>query len=207
MEIIHQAVECIRSGGVVLYPADTIYGLGCDPFQSAALERIFRLKGRSAARGVLLLISTLEWVNRLASEPGDRAIDFCRAVWPGPVTVLLRAADHLPEQVCGSEGKVGLRVPDSEFLAAWLEELNGPLVSTSANRSGREPTTRVSELREQFEGRVDLFIDGGDLAAGLPSTVVDFSGCAPVIVREGAGLAQVRKMLKNRSQESGDRRQ
>ncbi len=194
-DIVKRAVETVTSGGVVLYPADTIYGLGCDPFKKRALERIFELKGRCENRGVLLLIPDLAWIERLTSGVCDQAMEFCQSVWPGPVTVLFKASYSLPELVLGEGGTVGLRLPDSLFLSNWLDELNGPMVSTSANVSGEDPTGIVEDLRAQFGNKVDLLIDGGDLPHGVPSTVVGFSGERPTIIRKGSGLERVEQLI------------
>jgi len=197
IKVIRKATQVVLNGGVVLYPADTIYGLGCDPFNPDSLDRIVQLKGRAESKGFLLLIPDLDWIKKLNVNVSSNALQFCKAIWPGPVTVLLQASPGLPKLVSGEKNIVGLRIPDSPFLAAWLHELKHPLVSTSANISGQSPTGLLQDLKEQFEFAVDLFLESGDLDEGMASTVVDLTGSHPTIVREGAGLQEVERLINN----------
>lgn len=195
-QVLREAAEVIRRGGVVLYPSDTIYGLGCDPFQNQAVDRLFELKGRPRDKGVLLLVPHPDWVHRLVEAIPSRYWELTRRFWPGPLTVLLPARSDLGTGIVGEEGKVGIRYPDTPFLQQWMEEIPGPLVSTSANRSGEPPQTRIEELRRQFEGRVSLFLDGGELPSSLPSTVVDLCEDPPRLVRWGVGAEAVVRFLE-----------
>lgn len=193
--VIKEAVRIIRNGGIVLYPADTIYGLGCDPFNTQALARIIRLKGRPERKGMLLLISNLQWVEKLATKVSTEAMDFCRNIWPGPVTVLLNASKLLPDYISGDLNKVGLRIPDSKFLQSWLDQLENPIVSTSANLSGHAPSRVLADLVQSFGSEVDLFLESGDLPESVPSSVIDFTSSHPVVVRKGAGMNRIIRLL------------
>ena len=192
---IQDAARVIRAGGIVLYPSDTIYGLGCDPFNESALSRVFEIKGRSSGQGMLVLVASLEWVDELAVA---RPVVFDRLAerfWPGPVTMLLQARHHLPRLLKGREGKIGVRFPFSRFLRQWMDRIPGPLVSTSANRSGREPSGVVQELKDEFGGQVDLVLEANQLCGRQPSTVIDLAGDNPYVIREGAQCQEVKHFL------------
>ncbi len=180
---VRRAAAAIRAGGVLLSPTDTVYGLACDPFDESAVRRIVRIKGRSPDKGFLVLIGSLEWAERLGRVP-PRFGQLARRIWPGPVTVLLEARAEAPRACVGREGKIGLRAPRDGFLEALLAELDAPLLSTSANRSGQPIPPSVEELALEFEGEVDAFVRGSP-PAGLASSVVDLTVSPPAIVRRG----------------------
>lgn len=184
-EVIQLAAEVIRGEGIIAYLSDTVYGLGCDPWSKKALERLFQAKGRSPDKGVLLLISSVEMATPLVDHFPSAWSTFSRHLWPGPFTLLLPASWELPERVRGRAGKVGLRIPGSTFLREWLEAIPGPVVSTSANPSGRNIPASFEEVFNFFDGKVDLFIDGGKPARTMPSTVIDLCTSPPKIVRKG----------------------
>lgn len=193
-DAVRRAADVVRSGGVLLSPTDTIYGLACDPFQESAVERILALKGRRAEKGFLLLVEDPGAVGRLAYLPA-RFDELGARLWPGPVTVLLEARPEAPDAIVGREGKIGFRRPRDAFLQALLEALNGPLLSTSANRSGSPPAGNLEALGKLFEGKVDLFLDGGEPPSRPPSTVVDLTTAPPRVVRAGAEAERVGRLL------------
>lgn len=183
----------VREGGVILYPTDTVYGLGCDPFNRRALSRIVDIKGRDAGKGLLLLIPDPGWLPELASGIDAEKEKICRRVWPGPVTFLFQASAELSSLVTGQSGKVGMRMPANRFLIECMNRISGPLVSTSANLSGKPAASKFTDLDPAVINSVDLAVDGGALEPGLslPSSIVDLSGDKPILVREGEGLDRV----------------
>ncbi|RPI19796.1 MAG: threonylcarbamoyl-AMP synthase, partial [Acidobacteria bacterium] len=181
----------IRNGGVIVYPTDTIYGLGCSPANSAAVERVLEIKQRSAQKGLLLLVPGMEAVPQLCSKLPAVFQQLASRFWPGPVTFLLPGRPELSPLVRGERGLVGLRSPDSAYLRLLMEMIPGPLVSTSANLSGDRPSGGIRELAESFLTHVDLFVDGGDAAESVASTVVDASVTPPAVVRAGVWAARV----------------
>jgi L-threonylcarbamoyladenylate synthase len=198
--IIEEAVRVIKGGGVVLYPSDTIYGLGCDPFNQRAVERLYELKQKKERKGFLVLVPNPSWVEKLTREVSSCGRRLQVDFWPGPVTILFLGNPSLPEGLLGAGGRIGLRCPASLFLRSWLRALGGPLVSTSANLSGQILAGSVADLRELFAAHVDLFLEAGDLENNEPSTVVDVTLDPPQIVRCGAASASVEAYLKAYSQ-------
>jgi L-threonylcarbamoyladenylate synthase len=200
MDVIAEATSIIQTGGVVLYPSDTIYGMGCDPFHSEAVSKIFALKRRSREKGLLVLVPDAVWMKQLAEEVPPVANYLADRFWPGPLTLLLRSKTSMPSAVVGSSKRIGVRCPDSKFLLLWLEALSGPIVSTSANISGLPVPKDTKTLRELFFDRVDLFIEARELKETEPSTVVDVTG-EPKIVRGGCKETEVEEALTRFSQE------
>ena len=183
---VEAAARAVEAGEVILYPTDTVYGLGCHGFCSPALERILRLKRRTPDKGLLLLIPDLQTAARLSGRLPPRFDRLAARLWPGPVTFLVPAAPMLPAPITGSRGKVGIRCPSLPFLRLWLKRLAAPIVSTSANLAGQPTPNSRSRLEALFGPRVDLFLDGGTLPESAPSTVLDLCGEVPRIVRKGA---------------------
>lgn len=195
-EAVWQAVSTVRQGGVVLYPSDTIYGLGCDPFQESALEYLLKLKGRDKGKGLLFLSKDLSFINKVCSNIPKVFNELSDSFWPGPVTFLLEGRLGLSESLVGDRGKVAVRWPDQPFMQAWLDALGGPLISTSANLSGSPPAKSLRELRELFLGRVDLFLEDGEPNPKVePSSIVDLTMNPPQLVREGERSHDVKRFL------------
>jgi len=194
-EIVEKAALAIRQGKVVLYPTDTLYGLGCDPFNEEALQRLFGIKGRSETKGVLLLVQDYSYAKVVSDHIPDLFYELVEAFWPGPVTLLLEGNSSCSRLLLGAEGKVGLRHPDLAFLQLWMAAIPGPIVSTSANRSG-EPLAELEDLKQLFDHPVDLILEGRRTEQpSQPSTVVDLTKDPPRIVRAGRWAGRVGEFL------------
>ena len=178
------ALEILRSGGLAVYPTDTVYGLGCNPLDEAALRRLLEVKGR-VGKPLPLLTSSLADARRIAHF-SHLALRLAEAFWPGPLTMVLPLGVELPAQVTMGLSKVGVRVPDSDVARLLAEGLGGIIVGTSANRSGEPPFKSFSDVYRWAAGRVDVVIDGGDCRYGLPSTVVEVEGDRVKLLRRGA---------------------
>jgi L-threonylcarbamoyladenylate synthase len=180
-----EAAARLRSGQIVAIPTDTVYGLAADPFQPAAVERLFRLKGRPEHKPILLLVDSLRQVEMLAARLPDAFDRIATRFWPGPVTVILPAAPCVPERITAGSGTVALRMPGSLLTRRLIAAARVPLTGTSANRSGRPPARSAGQVREQFHGTGLEVLDGGPSPSDRPSTIIDLTG-EPRIVREGA---------------------
>jgi L-threonylcarbamoyladenylate synthase len=176
----------VEDGKVLLYPTDTIYGLGCDALNRSSVEQVYAIKRRPEEKPMIVLVHSVEAAERLTGRWGARARALADAFWPGPLTILVRAdAEQLP-WLAGATGKIGIRFPEHRFCRELLEATGRPLLSTSANISGEPYDGSPERLRELFGPLVDLHIDAGVLPVSPPSTIVDASGDRPVLVREGA---------------------
>jgi len=193
--MIEKAARAIRQGKVVLYPTDTLYGLGCDPSNEEALRRLFAIKGRSETKGVLLLVQNYSYAEAISDHIPNLFYELVETFWPGPVTLLLEGNSSCSRLLLGKDGKVGLRHPDLAFLQLWMEAIPGPIVSTSANLSG-EPLAALEDLKQLFDHQVDLILEGRRTKQpSQPSTVVDLTMDPPRIVRAGRWAGRVEEFL------------
>lgn len=181
-----KASEVISSGGVIAFRTDTFYGLGADPFNRAAVARVRELKGREDNKPILLLISDLDQVERLISARSDRFNIAARKFWPGTLTIVGTAVAALPEEITSGTGTVGVRLPADESVRELVRDCGGVLTATSANPSGSEPARSAADVARYFPRGLDLIVDGGEVSATEPSTVLDVSSSPPRVVREGA---------------------
>ena len=180
------AVGVLRAGGIVALPTDTVYGLAADLADPEAIERLFAAKQRPADRAVVLLLAEAGQAAALATWP-PAAEALAAAFWPGALTLVVtqRPETRLPSELTGGRPTVGLRVPDHPSPRAIAAAL-GPLPVTSANVSGRPEASDATEIRDQLGTAIELILDGGVARGGTPSTVVDFSGVFPRILRAGS---------------------
>ena len=183
---IQTAVDLLKRGGVVAIPTDTLYGLAADPLDEDAVRRIFRLKGRPAGNPIPLLLSDPEEVHKWATRIPESARRLTDRLWPGPLTLVLRRSEEVPDVVTGGGNTVGLRVPDHTVPRSISRLLGAPLTGTSANRTGSPGLSTAHAVRCELSGEVDFVVDGVSGQDGRPSTVVDFSGDRPRILRRGA---------------------
>ena len=183
---IELAAEFLRSDGVVAYPTDTLYGLGCDSLSPKALARLLRVKGRSDDKGLPLLLADPDDVELVARPDSPHFHALANAFWPGPLTLVVEPVPGLPGPVLGPTGAVGLRVPDHEVPRALARALGKPIVGTSANPSGGPDPLTAQDVERTLGGAIDYIVDGGPARRGQPSTVVDITGERPKILRVGA---------------------
>jgi L-threonylcarbamoyladenylate synthase len=177
--------DIIRSGGLIAYPTDTFYGLGADPANRGAVRRIFDIKGRAADQPILLLLSDLAEVSLWAAEVTPSAERLMDRFWPGPLTLVFRAAPGVLPELTGGTGTIGLRVPGRGLTRDLLRSVGTALTGTSANRSGGASPRSAEEVLRELGHSIDLVLDGGPSAEGLPSTVVDVTAEPPRIIRLG----------------------
>ena len=183
--LIAACAEEVLRGGCVAFPTDTFYGLGCCLMDGSAVENVRRLKGRSTDIGFVSLISDPRAVEALALEIPDAAHHLMRQFWPGPLTLVFRASPLIPEPSRGPEETVALRYPKHEICNQLVAAAGGPLIATSANRTGQPPAKTAAEVAEMFGNQLAMVLDGGAAAADRPSTLVDVTSGAPVLLRPG----------------------
>ncbi|HKQ85276.1 MAG TPA: L-threonylcarbamoyladenylate synthase [Candidatus Acidoferrales bacterium] len=183
---IDYAAGFIKRGDVVAIPTDTFYGLSADPFNLAAIERVFQIKGRPENRALPILVDSVEQAVELARDIPDAFLTLAHQFWPGPLTIVVEATHRLPLKVTGNSGRVALRWADSRIATALIGAVGGPVTGTSANLSGHPSCSSASALAEQLGTRIPLILDSGDTNGTLASTIVKIDGDNWSIVREGA---------------------
>ncbi|TMI19479.1 threonylcarbamoyl-AMP synthase [Candidatus Bathyarchaeota archaeon] len=183
-ESIREAAATIFKGGLVVYPTDTVYGLGCHPFDKEAVNKVSDVKRRSKGN-FPVLVGSIEKAKELGEVDGN-AETLALRFWPGPLTIVVSSRAEFPPAIVGTDRMVGLRIPGRKDTLDLISMCGGSLVGTSANISGAPSTTRAEEALKTFEGKVDLVLDGGSLSKSPESTVVRVAGNHVDILREGA---------------------
>jgi tRNA threonylcarbamoyl adenosine modification protein (Sua5/YciO/YrdC/YwlC family) len=189
--LIRYAAEQIRSGQVLGMPTDTFYGLAADPFNLRAVDRVYDIKSRSRHKPLSLLIESVDQAEELARLP-EEFHALARKFWPGPLTIIVRAASRLPLKVTANTGNVALRIPSSKIPLAVVQAAGIPITATSANLSGASECTTAEAVRDQLQDRISIIVDGGTSPREVASTIVDLTDeeARWRIMREGAIPAQ-----------------
>ncbi|HOZ38656.1 MAG TPA: L-threonylcarbamoyladenylate synthase [Anaerolineaceae bacterium] len=180
---IQLACEVIRAGGLIAFPTDTLYGLGCDPHLPAALQKIYAAKGRSMSKAIPVLISHPDQLNGLVSGFPKQTGSLMEHWWPGALTLVLPKNSQLPPDLTPYPG-LAVRMPDHPLALALLDQ-SGPLAVTSANLSDHDNPRDAQGVLAQLDGLVNLVLDGGELIGGQASTIIDCLGSEPKLLREG----------------------
>ena len=175
-----------KNGGVIAYPTESFYGLGVDPYNAAAVEKLFAIKGRSASKAIPLIVSNMAMVEGIATELTPFIRQIMEKHWPGPLTIVVKAkAGLLPAALTAGSDTVALRIPGSKVARELVEAIGGPLTTTSANPSNMIPATTAEMVMGYFSEMIDLIVDGGELEGISPTTVIDLAHGAPILLREG----------------------
>ena len=184
--VVARAARVIRAGGVAAVPTDTLYGLAADPFNAAAVKKLFRIKRRPENMPILLLVDSLQRMENLVARTPEGFRSLAARFWPGPLTMILPARPGVPRAVTAGSGTVAVRLPRSALIRSLVRLARRPLTGTSANLSGRAGGRSADEADRQLGALLDLLLDAGPAKRALPSTIVDLSGRAPRVVRSGA---------------------
>lgn len=185
-DVIDRAVELLNNGELVVFPTDTVYGIGASVDRPDAVAQLYVAKGRPLDRPIPVLISDFGQVERLARNVDSRLERFVQRFWPGGLTVVFKAAEWLPHEIVGDTGHVGLRVPDHDVAIALIKAASGALATTSANRSGDRAATNALDAYDALAERAALVIDAGQSPGGNHSTVIAIEDGRVTILREGA---------------------
>ena len=180
-----QAVTALQRGGLVVLPTDTVYGIAADAFSPAAVERLLLAKGRGRDMPVPVLVGDPRGIDGLAEHVTPQLRGLVEAFWPGPLTLIVRAAASLAWDLGETRGTVAVRMP-SHPVALDVLSSTGPLAVSSANRTGQPPPTTAAEARDQLGDAVAVYLEAGSTGAAVASTIVDLTGERPVVRRSGA---------------------
>lgn len=185
-EILAKAAEIIKNGGLVAFPTETVYGLGADALNPDAVKKIYIAKGRPANNPLILHINKFEQADKLVYID-ERAEKLMKKFWPGPLTLVLKAKEIVPEATRGGLETAALRMPDNFIAAALIEKSGVPIAAPSANISGRPSPTDIKAVIQDMDGKIDMILDGGEILKniGIESTVIDVSDKEPLLLRAG----------------------
>ncbi len=184
--IIQEAGQIIREGGLVAFPTETVYGLGGDALNPESSRKIYAAKGRPSDNPLIVHIAEKSDLYRIVREVPKKAEKLMEAFWPGPLTMIFFKNELVPEATTGGLGTVAVRMPSDRIAAAFIRAAGGFVAAPSANVSGRPSTTTAGHVEEDLSGRIEMILDGGQAVIGLESTIVDMSVEPPVILRPGA---------------------
>ena len=183
--LIKKVVQILKDGGVIAYPTDTIYGIGCDIFNKKGIEKIYQIKKREKNKPMSFICADLSDISQYAIV-SNYAYRIMKRSLPGPYTFILEASSITPKKIMSKKKTVGIRIPDHKICLAVVKELGHPLITTSANISTEEELNNPDDIEDKLGSSLDLIIDEGPLISE-PSTIVDLTGDSPIILREGKG--------------------
>ena len=183
-DAIKKAANFIKSGQLVAFPTETVYGLGADGINDEACRKIFKAKGRPSDNPLILHISHISMLDNLVEEITDRHRKLFE-LWPGPMTLIFKKSDLIPDAVTAGGDTVAIRFPSDQIARALITEADTPIAAPSANISGRPSPTKARDVYQDMDGIIPVIIDGGESNIGIESTVIDLSGDEPIILRPG----------------------
>ena len=199
---IRYAAAFIRRGELVAVPTDTFYGIAADPFNLAAVRHIYHVKGRPETRALPILVNSMAQAVSLARDVPYNFHKLAAAFWPGPLTLLVDASNHIPLKVTANTGQVAVRWPNSPVISALIDLVNGPITGTSGNISGQPACSNAVELLEQLGDRLPLILDAGETNGTLASTIVKLDEDDWTVMREGViSTEQIRTALEESEEE------
>lgn len=198
-KISKTATEILKNGGVVIYPTDTLYGLGANALDENAVLKIYKIKKRERNKPLPIIAKNLKMIKRIACVD-SRVEKILNKIWPGPITVVLRKKDVLSYALTGNEETVAIRIPDNEFISALMNKIDFPIIATSANISGEKNLLDSDEIISKFKsGKLepDLFINAGKVENPKPSTIIDLTTGIPKILRVGiVGADEIKEFFE-----------
>ena len=194
--MLEQAAELIKQGKIVVFPTETVYGIGTNGLNERAVKKLYEVKQRPLNKPISLLVSNMEMVDQIAKDITDIEYKIMEKFFPGPLTIILKKSDIVPNIVTSGQDTVGVRMPSGEIARKLIEVAGIPIAAPSANITGQPSGTNLQEIRKHFEGKVDFFIDGGNSELGVSSTIVQVVDGKPQILRQGSiTLEQIKKEI------------
>lgn len=195
-DLMEQAGQILKKGGLVAFPTETVYGLGGDALNAEASRKIYAAKGRPSDNPLIVHIADMEALAPIVSEVQEAAGKLAEAFWPGPLTMILRKSDLVPPSTTGGLDTVAVRMPNHPVALELIRRGGGYVAAPSANTSGRPSPTRASHVMDDLDGKIDMVLDGGDVKIGVESTIVDLTEDIPMVLRPGyINLEMLRKVL------------
>ncbi len=197
-EVLDLALSVLRQGEVIVFPTETLYGLGCDAFEEIAVQRLYNIKRRDVRKPILILVHDEDLLAECVVSVPRSAQLLAQRFWPGPLSLVLPASPRIPALLTAGTGKIGIRMSSSPLCLRLIKEFGRPVTATSANLSGQQNPQSVEGLLVVFNGKVPLILDGGVKEETSPSTVVDLTSKRATMLREGAiPLAHLHEVLED----------
>ena len=192
-----EPAKIIKNGGIVVFPTETVYGIGANGLDENAVKKLYNIKQRPLNKPISLLVSNMDMVNQVAKDITELEYRLMEDFVPGPFTIILKKKEIVPDIVTSNQDTVGIRMPAGEIAKKLVEYANVPIATPSANISGKPSGTNFESVMRDFEGKVDFFIDGGKSELGISSTIVKVIDGVPHILRQGSiTKEQIEKIAK-----------
>ena len=182
---LKQPAKIIRNGGIVLFPTETVYGIGTNGLNETAIKKLFKIKQRPLNKPISLLVNSIDMINKIAKDITEIEYSIIKEFFPGPLTIVLRKKDIVPNILTANGNTVGIRMPSNDIALKLIEYTGFPIATSSANISSQPSGTRLQDIIKDFDGKADYFIDDGPSKIGLSSTVVQVIDGIPHILRQG----------------------
>jgi L-threonylcarbamoyladenylate synthase len=195
-QAIEKSIQILQKGGIVVYPTDTLYGLGTDATNEEAIDRLYLLKRKPRKHPMSVMVHSISDIKKFVPDFSPSLEEFLHLIMPGAVTTILKVHGGISRKIVSLHNTLGFRVPDHSFCKELTRIYSNPIISTSANISGKEPPVNVREVLGYFPRGINLIIDSGPIYNKLPSTVIDLSCTPPKILREGSISSElIRRLL------------
>ena len=185
-ERLKEPAKIIRNGGIVIFPTETVYGIGTNGLNEKAIKKLYEVKQRPLDKPISLLVSNIEMVNKIAKNISKLEYKIMETFFPGPLTIILEKRDIVPNILTANTNTVGIRMPNSKIAKKLIEYAGIPIATPSANISGKPSGTNIKDIQKDFEGKVDYFIDNGESKLGIPSTIIRVINNEVHILRQGS---------------------
>lgn len=182
---LKEIARTIRQGGIAVFPTETVYGIGTNGLKENSVKRLYEVKQRPLNKPISLLVNGINMINEIAQEITDLEKALIKEFFPGPLTIILKKKDTVPNIVTANSNMVGVRMPSNEIALKLIEYAGVPIATPSANISGKPSGTNMEDIMKDFEGKVDYFIDDGPSKIGISSTIVQVIDGVPHILRQG----------------------
>ena len=183
---LKEPAELIRNGGIVVFPTETVYGIGANALNENAIKKLYDIKKRPLNKPISLLVNSIDMIEQVAKDITKLDYALIKAFFPGPLTIILKKKDIVPNIVTANQDTVGIRMPANEIALKLIGYVGSPIATPSANISGKPSGTNLKDIMEDFDGKVDCFIDDGPSKIGLASTIVQVVDGVPHILRQGS---------------------
>ena len=194
--MLKEAAELIKQGKIVVFPTETVYGIGTNGLDENAVKKLYEVKQRPLNKPISLLVSNIEMVNSIAKDITEIEYKIMKKFFPGPLTIILKKNEIVPNIVTSGQDTVGVRIPSGNTAKELIETAGVPIAAPSANITGRPSGTNLQQIKKDFDGKVDYFIDGGNSEIGVASTIVQVIDGEPKILRQGIiTLEQIRREI------------
>ena len=195
---LKEPAQIIKKGGVVIFPTETVYGIGTNGLDENAIRKLYEVKQRPLNKPISLLVNNIEMVEKIAKNITEVEYKLMERFFPGPLTIIFEKRDVVPDILTSNTNTIGIRMPSGEIAKKLIEFAGVPIATSSSNISGKPSGTNITDIKKDFEGKVDCFIDNGESELGIPSTVIRIIDNIPHILRQGAiSEEEIRKVIAN----------